>query len=137
MRKGKKYYRKFLFPRPLFLHKRTEKRRDSFCRNCPGVSLTSWTWRESNPRPNEEIISFLHAYLCLSFRAAAEPKPSTATLSSKDFAYAARPMPTISDMTAPLNRNASERQLPSDVSFQHLVPELSSNLLYFDHAARA
>ena len=137
MRKGKKYYRKFLFPRPLFLHKRTEKRRDSFCRNCPGVSLTSWTWRESNPRPNEEIISFLHAYLCRSFRAAAEPKPSTATLSSKDFADAARPMPTISDMTAPLNRNASEPQLPSDVSFQHLVPELSSNLLYFDYAARA
>ena len=43
----------------------------------------SWTWRESNPRPNEEIISFLHAYLCLNFRAAAEPKPSTIALSSK------------------------------------------------------
>lgn len=26
-----------------------------------------WSWRDSNPRPNEEIISFLHAYLCLSF----------------------------------------------------------------------
>ena len=33
--------------------------------------------------PNEEIISFLHAYLCLNFRAAAEPKPSTVALSSK------------------------------------------------------
>ncbi len=43
----------------------------------------SWSWRESNPRPNEEIISFLHAYLCLNFRAAAEPKPSTVALSSK------------------------------------------------------
>ncbi len=137
MRKGKKYYRKFLFPRLLFLHKRTEKRRNSFCRNCPGVSLTSWTWRESNPRPNEEIISFLHAYLCLSFRVVAEPKPSTATLSSKNFIYAARPTPTISDVTAPLNRNASERQLPSDVSFQHLVSELSFDLLCFNHAARA
>ena len=42
-----------------------------------------WSWRESNPRPNEEIISFLHAYLCLNFRAAAEPKPSTTTLSSE------------------------------------------------------
>ena len=30
-----------------------------------------------------EIISFLHAYLCLNFRATAEPKPSTVTLSSK------------------------------------------------------
>jgi hypothetical protein len=42
-----------------------------------------WSWRESNPRPNEEIISFLHAYLCLSFRATAEPKPSTIALSFK------------------------------------------------------
>ena len=97
----------------------------------------SWSWRESNPRPNEEIISFLHAYLCLSFRVVAEPKPSTATLSSKSFIYAARLTPTISDVTAPLNRNASERQLPSDVSFQHLVSELSFDLLCFNHAARA
>jgi len=42
-----------------------------------------WSWRDSNPRPNEEIISFLHAYLCLDFRVQAEPKPSTYTLSSK------------------------------------------------------
>ena len=31
------------------------------------LSFFWWTWRESNPRPNEEIISFLHAYLCLIF----------------------------------------------------------------------
>ena len=91
-----------------------------------------WSWRESNPRPNEEKIGFLHAYLCLSFRAPAEPKPSTDALSSKDFISAARPATTISDLAAPLGRNASEQQLPSDVSFQHLVPELSFNLLYFD-----
>ena len=47
------------------------------------ITLSLWSWRESNPRPNEEIISFLHAYLCLNFRAAAEPKPSTVALSSK------------------------------------------------------
>ena len=47
------------------------------------LSFFWWTWRESNPRPNEEIISFLHAYLCLSFRATAEPKPSTIALSFK------------------------------------------------------
>ena len=47
------------------------------------LSFFWWTWRESNPRPNEEIISFLHAYLCLIFRATAEPKPSTVALSSK------------------------------------------------------
>jgi len=27
-----------------------------------------WTWRDSNPRPNEEQICFLHAYLHLIFR---------------------------------------------------------------------
>ena len=96
-----------------------------------------WSWRESNPRPNEEIISFLHAYLCLNFRAAAEPKPSTATLSSKNFIYAARPTWTISDVAAPLDQNASEQQLPSDVPSQHLVPGLSVDLLCFNHAARA
>ena len=40
-----------------------------------------WIWRESNPRPNKETICFLHVYLCLSFRAAARPKPPTAALS--------------------------------------------------------
>jgi len=31
------------------------------------VSGESWSWRESNPRPNTEIICFLHAYFCLVF----------------------------------------------------------------------
>lgn len=30
-------------------------------------AVSLWTWRESNPRPNEEIIRFLHAYLRLGF----------------------------------------------------------------------
>ena len=48
-----------------------------------GLQNKLWSWRESNPRPNEEIISFLHAYLCLDFRALTEPKPSINALSSK------------------------------------------------------
>ena len=32
--------------------------------------LIWWTWRESNPRPNEETICFLHAYLRLRFSSA-------------------------------------------------------------------
>ena len=47
------------------------------------ITLSLWSWRESNPRPNEEIISFLHAYLCLNFRAGTEPKPSIPALSFK------------------------------------------------------
>ena len=46
-------------------------------------SWREWSWRESNPRPHKETIRFLHAYLGLHFRAAARPKPPTATLSSK------------------------------------------------------
>ena len=41
------------------------------------------------------------------------------------FIKSARPPLTIPDVTAPLNRNASEQQLPSDVSSWHLVPGLS------------
>ena len=42
-----------------------------------------WSWRESNPRPHEETIRFLHAYSRLGFRAVARPGPPTATLSPK------------------------------------------------------
>ena len=41
------------------------------------------------------------------------------------FTQNARPLQAIPDVTAPLNRNASEQQLPSDVSSWHLVPGLS------------
>ena len=33
-----------------------------------------WSWRESNPRPNEETIRFLHAYLCLGFSSAGKTR---------------------------------------------------------------
>lgn len=42
-----------------------------------------------------------------------------------NFTQNARPLQAIPDVTAPLNRNASEQQLPSDVSSWHLVPGLS------------
>ena len=32
------------------------------------ITLSLWSWRESNPRPNEEAIRFLHAYRRLNFR---------------------------------------------------------------------
>lgn len=43
-------------------------------------SLKKWSWRDLNPRPNKELICFLHAYLRLSFREWARPKPPTQTL---------------------------------------------------------
>jgi len=27
-----------------------------------------WNWRDSNPRPNKELLSFLHAYSAIDFR---------------------------------------------------------------------
>jgi len=61
---------------------------------------------------------------CLSspkFSSTARPKPPTSTLVSKFSQEPRDGTQTISDITAPLNRNASEQQQPSDVSSPHLV----------------
>ena len=39
-----------------------------------------WSWRDSNSRPNEELICFLHAYLRFVFRVTAWPKLPAVTL---------------------------------------------------------
>lgn len=96
-----------------------------------------WSWRELNPRPNGEAMCFLHAYLSFGFRATARPEPPTAALSPEFLTFGAGPPRAISDFAAPPCRRASERELPGDVSFQHLVPKLSFDLLYFNQAARA
>ena len=36
--------------------------------------IKKWTWGESNSRPNEETICFLHAYLCLRFSSISKTK---------------------------------------------------------------
>ena len=46
-------------------------------------NLSLWSWRDSNSRPNEELICFLHVYLRLHCRGEARPKPPTFPLSSK------------------------------------------------------
>jgi len=79
-----------------------------------------WSWRESNPRPNEEAICFLHAYLRLGFRAAARPKPPTVALSAECFACRARPRLTIPDFPTPLWPNRFREWHSRDVPFQHL-----------------
>ena len=43
--------------------------------------LFLWSWRGLNPRPNEEITCFLHAYLCLHFRPVTRPEPPITSLS--------------------------------------------------------
>ena len=39
--------------------------------------LSLWSWRDSNSRPNEELICFLHVYLRFDCREQARPKPPT------------------------------------------------------------
>ena len=65
-----------------------------------------WSWRELNPRPNRGIMSFLHAYLSLGFRAVARPELPTTALSSVSFIPGARPPWTIPLFAAPLSQSA-------------------------------
>ena len=82
-----------------------------FKNNLENHFFYQWSWWDSNPRPNRETIRFLHVYSGLHFRATARPGPPTATLSSKNFITAARPVVTISEETAPLIQNVSEKEL--------------------------
>ena len=91
-----------------------------------------WSWRDSNSRPNEELICFLHVYLRLHCRGRARPKPPTHPLSSKVSPETRGLSQTISDIAAPPDRNASEPQHPGDVTSPQLLQGLSLNLLYFD-----
>ena len=59
-------------------------------KDCKSVYLQSfgcrwfhnqWSWRESNPRPNEEATRFLHVYPRLSFRIITGSGPPIITLS--------------------------------------------------------
>ena len=93
---------------------------------------SEWRWRDSNSRPNEELICFLHVYLRLHCRGRARPKPPTHPLSSKVSPETRGLSQTISDIAAPPDRNASEPQHPGDVTSPQLLQGLSLNLLYFD-----
>ena len=80
-----------------------------------------WSWRESNSRPNEELIRFLHAYLRLHFRDAARPEPPTASLFPKVSPDDWDVRQAISEIAASPIRTASKPWLPGDVSSKHLV----------------
>ena len=54
-------------------------------RECTREGETKWSWRGLNPRPNRDILCFLHAYSGLDFRALARPGPPTTALFSESF----------------------------------------------------
>ena len=92
--------------------------------HCKDNGLFLWSWRGSNPRPNREPICFLHVYFRLHCRAAARPEPPTVTLSSKASSWARGIPNDYSRYSYTAIPDASEQELLSDVSFQHLVPKL-------------
>ena len=79
-----------------------------------------WSWRESNPRPNKEKISFLHVYLRLNFRVPARPKPPTDTLSFL-FHHAPKAERNYLRFIRTSWSSASKRRPLGNVSSSHLV----------------
>ena len=51
---------------------------------CYEISF-SWSWRDSNPRPNKQHIRFLHAYSAFGFRPETENRHPISDLASKFF----------------------------------------------------
>lgn len=88
------------------------------------VFVFQWSWRGSNPRPNREPIGFLHVYSRLHCRASARPGPPTDTVSSKTSSQARGAPKDYSRNSYTAEPDASEQELLSDVSSQHLVPRL-------------
>ena len=83
-----------------------------------------WSCGESNPGPNEEATSFLHAYPRLDFRAPAGSELPTGTLTPL-VSLKLRSLTSASlDLLAPPVRAASWQQHPGDVLSQYLVPGL-------------
>jgi hypothetical protein len=84
--------------------------------------LFLWSWRDSNPRPNKQYASFLHAYFAIDFRTRAESKHPTQALASKIFeSWPKLPKPYF---RIPMPQN----QMPQNRAFvRHLASLLKSS----------
>ena len=71
--------------------------------------LKKWSWRESNPRPNEEATSFLHVYPRLNFRVITGSGPPRITLSLLVSLRCQSIILTSFDLLAPPDRTASKQ----------------------------
>ncbi len=80
-----------------------------------------WSWRDSNPRPNKQHASFLHAYSAIDFRPKTEHRHPIFSLSSKIFDHQPKLLVTYSCIAMPQN------QMPQNRAFvRHLASLLSS-----------
>ena len=69
--------------------------------------LKKWSWRESNPRPNEEVICFLHAYPQTWFSNKSRIRATDFYLSFLILQKFRSTTSTIPDLFAPPDRAAS------------------------------
>lgn len=84
-----------------------------------------WRWRDLNPRPNAELMCFLHAYSLIDFRDVAGQRQPTAPLSSKISEAYRGNQPPIPDLPAPPCRLVSGRRQSGDVLSLQLLRRLS------------
>ncbi len=74
-----------------------------------------------NPRPNRDVLCFLHAYPGLLFSGEGKTRATDIHLISFVFTCGAEPPQAIPDIAVPLGLEASEQQPQSDISSMHLV----------------
>lgn len=78
-----------------------------------------WSWRDSNPRPNRQYASFLHAYSVFGFRPEADNRPPTSGLSSKDFRALAEASKALFSHYLCPGTHRSETELWRDILFPY------------------
>jgi hypothetical protein len=110
----------------------------------PGCLFSAclWSWRESNPRPNMEVICFLHAYFCLIFVACQLQNNLTGPYFLFVSPSGRNNLQTSPGLRAPPYRVGTGPYRPGDVSSRHMcreIPLLAGllKLLLFAYAARA
>ena len=102
-------------------------RRFSYCVELEGV--------EPSSKRGSHMLSTCLSLHCFSSKGRC--KATNRYLILYNLTFGARTPQAIPDLPAPPYRRASGRELPGDVSSQHLVPRLSFDLLCFNQAARA
>lgn len=83
--------------------------------------LFLWSWRDSNPRPNRQYISLLHAQFSINCREKAVRKRTTFTLSSEIFVH--RPKLPVPYFRITISRNPTSQ---NETMARHLASLLSS-----------
>lgn len=85
------------------------------------MDFYKWSWRDSNPRPNKQYASFLHAYSVIGFHRKAENRHPTLRLSSLVFVPEPKSSETYFRIAIPQTQTSRNK-----TSVEHLASVLSS-----------